>query len=61
VTYGAGSWTVNTDIVNGLAAFEREVLRRMFGGTEVNEYWRKRYYKDLMQLFGDFYMLSFSE
>jgi len=40
-TYGAGSWTAKTDIANGLGAFEREVLRRMFGGTELNEYWRK--------------------
>jgi hypothetical protein len=33
---------MHTDIANGLVAFEREVLRRMFGGTEVNENWRKR-------------------
>jgi hypothetical protein len=33
------------DIENGiakwLAAFERKVLRRMFGGIKVNENWRK--------------------
>jgi hypothetical protein len=39
--------------------FERKVLRRMFGGIKVNENWRKRYNKELMQLFGVLYILSF--
>jgi hypothetical protein len=38
---------------------ERKVLRRLFGGIKVNENWRKRYNKELMQLFGDLYILSF--
>jgi hypothetical protein len=31
----------------------------MFGGIKVNENWRKRYNKELMQLFGDLDILSF--
>ena len=31
----------------------------MFGGIKVNENWIKRYNKQLMQLFGDSYILSF--
>jgi hypothetical protein len=29
------------DTAKCLAAFERKVLRRMFGGIKVNENWRK--------------------
>jgi len=47
------------DIVKWLAVFERKVSRRMSGGIKVNESWRKRYDKELMQLFGDLDMLSF--
>jgi len=32
---------VNKDVAKRLAAFERKVLRRMFGGTEVNGNWEK--------------------
>jgi hypothetical protein len=31
----------------------------MVGGIKVNENWRKRYNKDLLQLFGDLDMISF--
>jgi hypothetical protein len=31
----------------------------MFGGIKINEIWRKRYNKELMQLFGELDMLSF--
>jgi len=30
-------FTLNEDIAKWLAASERTVLRRMFGGTEINE------------------------
>jgi hypothetical protein len=30
-TFGAESWMLNKDIAKGLAAFERRVLRIMFG------------------------------
>jgi hypothetical protein len=42
-----------------LAAFQRKVLRRMFGGIKVSENWRKRYDEELMELFGDFDTLRF--
>ena len=41
-TYGSESWTLNNNIAERLAAFERKVLRRMFGGSKVNENWIKR-------------------
>jgi hypothetical protein len=31
------SWALNEDIAKRLAVFERTVLRRMFGGINVNE------------------------
>ena len=34
-TYETESWTLNEDIAQQLAAFERKVLRRMFGVTEL--------------------------
>ena len=55
----AESWMLNKDIAEWLAAFERKVLRRMFGGINGNENWRKQYNKELVQLFGDLDILSF--
>jgi len=34
------------------------ILRRIFGGIKVIENWRKRYNKEIMQLFGDSDILS---
>ena len=48
-----GRWTLSKDIAKRLAAFERKVLRRMFGEIKMNENWRKRYDKELMVRFGD--------
>jgi hypothetical protein len=50
---------LNKDIAEGPAAFERKVLRRMCGGINGNENWRKRNNKELVQLFGDLDILSF--
>ena len=58
-TYGAESWTLNKVIVKWMATFGRKVLKGMFEGIKVNEYWRKRYNKELTQLFGDLDILSF--
>jgi hypothetical protein len=44
---------VNKVIARRLAIFQRKVLRRKSGETEVNENWRKRYNGELMQLFRD--------
>jgi hypothetical protein len=59
-TCGGEPWTLNTDIAKWLAAFERKVLRRMFGGINPSENWRRRYNKELTQLCGDLDMLSFA-
>ena len=40
-------------------AFERKVLRKMFGGIHLNGNWKKRYNKELIQLLGDLDILSF--
>ena len=58
-TYGAESWTLNKDIAKRLAAFERKLLRRMFGGIKINENWIKLHNKELIQLFGDLDTRSF--
>ena len=57
--YGTESWTMNKDVANQLAAFERKVLRRMSGGIKLSENWRKRYYEELMLLFGYSDILTF--
>jgi len=44
---------MNEGIAKRLAAFARKILIRMFGGNKVNENWRKRYNKELLQLLGD--------
>jgi hypothetical protein len=44
-----------------MAAFERNVLRRMLGGNIVNKYWRKRYNEELRQLCRDLNILHLSE
>jgi hypothetical protein len=41
------------DVAKRLATFERKVLQRMSGGIKFNENWRKRYSKEVMQLYGD--------
>ena len=58
-TYGAESRALSKDIAKRRANFERKILRRKFGVIKVNENCRKRYNKELMQLFGDLDMLSF--
>jgi hypothetical protein len=39
-TFGAESWIQYEDIAKRLTGIERKVLRRIFGGIEVNENWR---------------------
>jgi len=51
----AESWTLN----ERMAALERKVLRRMFGGIKVSENGRMRCNEEVMQLFGDLDTLSF--
>jgi hypothetical protein len=51
--YGSVTWTLNKDIAKRIANFDIRVLRRMFGRIKVNENGRKRYNKELKQLFLD--------
>ena len=60
-TYGAESWTLNKANAKWLATLYRKVLRRMSGGIKVNENWRKRYNKELVQLLGDEIYFHLSE
>jgi hypothetical protein len=46
-------------IAKQLAAFERKMLGRMFGGIKVNENWRKSFDTEMMLFFRDLDMLSF--
>jgi hypothetical protein len=41
IFYSTESRTLNKDIAKCLAAFERNILRKVFGGIKVNENWRK--------------------
>jgi hypothetical protein len=34
VKYGAEAWTLNKDIAKGLAVFERNILRRIYGAIK---------------------------
>jgi hypothetical protein len=44
---------MSKDIAKRLATVGRKVLRRMSGGIKVSESWGWRYYRELIQLFGD--------
>jgi len=52
---------VNKGTAERMAAFEGNVLRRMFGGNNVNENWRKRHNEEVRQLFSDLDILHLSE
>jgi len=58
---GPESRTFSKDIAKRVANFERKILRRKFGGIKVNENCRKRYNKELMQLYGDLDIFNLSE
>jgi hypothetical protein len=49
------------DVAKRLDNFERKLLRRMSGGIKVNENWRNRYSKEVMQLCGDWIHFYLSE
>jgi hypothetical protein len=40
-TYGADPWILNKDNAKRLAAFDRKVLRKMFGGIKAHGNWRR--------------------
>ena len=45
--HGAESLELNKNNAKLLAAFDRKVLKGMFGRIKVSEYWRKLYNKEL--------------
>jgi ribosomal protein L19 len=45
--HGAESLALNKDTAKRLAAFEGEVLKRMFRGIKMSECWRRLYNKEL--------------
>lgn len=59
-TYGAESWTLNEEIAKWLDALERKRLRPMLGEIKVNENLGNVCNKELKQLFGDLYTLSYA-
>ena len=42
VTYGSESWTLTMEEERVLAAFERKILRKIYGPVKENELWRIR-------------------
>jgi hypothetical protein len=42
VTYGAESWTLTNKIERALVAWQRKVLRKMYGPAYECGYWRKK-------------------
>ena len=53
VTYGSETWVLDSYICNRLNIFERKVLRRILGAVCIDNIWRRRYNKELIQLLGD--------
>ena len=50
---------LDLDKAKMLASFERKILRTIFGSTKVGEIWRKKYNKELENIFGDLDFISF--
>jgi len=44
---------------NKLEVFERRILRRIFGSLNENEIWRRRYNREIYQLFKEALILDF--
>jgi len=40
VTYASETWVLKKTIIKKLLAFERKILRRIFGPTKENQIWR---------------------
>ena len=57
-TYGTESSTLHKGIANSWLLLKERFLRRIFEGINVNENWRKRYNRELIQMFGDLGTLS---
>jgi hypothetical protein len=53
LTYGSETWALSKNSENALNAFERKILRRIFGPVQDNGQWRIRYNKELFELYGE--------
>jgi hypothetical protein len=51
VIYGAECWVLTKKDELQLAVFERKVLRKVFGPIQDTDQWRRRYNKELYQLY----------
>lgn len=50
LTYACETWTLSKSDENLLCTFERKIIRRIFGGINIDDEWR-RYNKELYQLY----------
>jgi hypothetical protein len=53
VTYGAERWVLTKKDELQLAVFERKALRKIFGLIRDTDQWRRRYNKELCQLYAE--------
>ena len=47
LTYGAESWTLTGKDAAKLRAFERKIIRRIYGGVKERDVWRIRKNKEI--------------
>ena len=53
MTYASEVWTLNIAQRNKIRALERKVLRKIYGGTSVNEMWTRRTNEEVRELYGE--------
>ena len=58
LTYASETWTLSTSYETLLAAFERKMLRRIFGPICVEGQWRSSYNDELYEMYGDLTVLQ---
>jgi hypothetical protein len=51
--YGCETWSLIQNAENKLGAFERKILRRIYGTINENGPWRCRYNTDIYELYKD--------
>jgi hypothetical protein len=50
VTYACETWTRKETITNRLMLYERKVLRKIFGPTNENDFWRIKTNQELVKI-----------
>lgn len=53
LTYGSETWTLTSSEEKEVAVFERKILRRIFGAVREGDHWRRRYNREVYELFGE--------